>query len=132
MGADATSVISLCAVPALLYSVFRWGNPGVKASEVSRVGWYMGAYFGKTLKRQYAYSNSPVIRRLDRGHLQQIRTRLENAQKVRTSEVYKNKAGKPCYVGTKHLKATEIPDCIRHFMQSTRLPRVNHKKHAVM
>ncbi|CAE7773786.1 unnamed protein product [Symbiodinium microadriaticum] len=79
-----------------------------RQGQVSRVGWYMGAYFANSLKRQFAYANSPAIRRLDRGQLQVTRARLQRTNhKIKTRRVYTNKAGKTCYQGTKQLKDTE-------------------------
>ncbi|CAE7241486.1 unnamed protein product, partial [Symbiodinium sp. KB8] len=83
-------------------------NGGHSNYQVSRVGWYMGAYFANSLKRQFAYANSPAIRRLDRGQLQVTRARLQRTNhKIKTRRVYTNKAGKTCYQGTKQLKDTE-------------------------
>ena len=71
----------------------------------------MGAYFANSLKRQFAYANSPAIRRLDRGQLQVTRARLQRTNhKIKTRRVYTNKAGKTCYQGTKQLKDTEMLD----------------------
>ena len=79
--------------------------------EVSRVGWYMGAYYASSLKRQFAYANSPAIRRLDRGQLQVTRARLQRSNRtIKTRRSYTNKAGRLCYQGTKELKSTETLD----------------------
>ncbi|CAE7355961.1 unnamed protein product [Symbiodinium sp. CCMP2592] len=68
----------------------------------------MGAYYASSLKRQFAYANSPAIRRLDRGQLQVTRARLQSSDRtVKTRRSYTNKSGKLCYQGTKELKATE-------------------------
>ena len=39
-------------------------------SEVTRVSWWMAHYGGLSPKRHYAWSNSPAIKRLDKGRLQ--------------------------------------------------------------
>ncbi|CAE7229913.1 unnamed protein product [Symbiodinium sp. CCMP2592] len=68
----------------------------------------MGAYYASSLKRQFAYANSPAIRRLDRGQLQVTRARLQSSDRtIKTRRSYTNKSGKLCYQGTKELKATE-------------------------
>ncbi|CAE7655420.1 unnamed protein product [Symbiodinium sp. CCMP2592] len=68
----------------------------------------MGAYYASSLKRQFAYANSPAIRRLDRGQLQVTRARLQRSDRtIKTRRSYTNKSGKLCYQGTKELKATE-------------------------
>ncbi|CAE7467979.1 unnamed protein product [Symbiodinium pilosum] len=89
---------------SLLVHLYQIGGVGA----VSRVGWYVGAFFAKSLKRQYAYSNSPAIRALDRSHLQGIyRGRLCQAAKVKTANVYFDKKGKKRFIGTSQLKNTE-------------------------
>lgn len=71
----------------------------------------MGAYFANSLKRQFAYSNSPAIRRLDKGKLQMIKARLEKSgSKTKTRRAYPDKNGKLRYYGTKKLKETEKLD----------------------
>ena len=69
----------------------------------------MGAYFAKSLKRQYAYANSAAIRKLDRAPLQGWRNTSRQAKpcKVQTAKVYKDSHGKKRYHGTAALKATE-------------------------
>ncbi|CAL1135641.1 unnamed protein product [Cladocopium goreaui] len=80
------------------------------SSRVSRVHWSMGAFGGETAKPQYAYSNSPAIRKL--YHFRPTANKVKKVHtKVETCRTYKNRDGKDCYVGTKHLKDTEIyPD----------------------
>lgn len=53
-----------------------------------------------TPKRQYAWSNSRAIRKLDVGW-----KRMK--AKVKTCEHYYNKAGKKCWKGTRFLKQTQ-------------------------
>ena len=76
------------------------------STQVSRVGWWMSAYGATTAKRQFAYANSPEIRKIDRGTLQRHVDFL--GKRVRTTYCYINSAGKKCYNGTKNLKGTEI------------------------
>ena len=72
----------------------------------------MGAYFGNSLKHQYAYANSPAIRRLDKGKLQMIKARLEKSgNKAKTRRAHPDKNGKLRYHGTKELKSTETLVC---------------------
>ena len=88
-------------------------------TKVSRVGWWMGLFGAPTAKRQFAYSNSPVARRLDRGKLQ-VQPRKASAKrnavkknkqkKIATAVQYRNKQGKLCWHGTGELKATETLD----------------------
>ena len=58
-------------------------------------------YGAKTPKRQYAWSSSTAIRRLDVGWR---RMRAE----VATVKHYINKEGRRCWQGTKHLRGTQI------------------------
>ena len=85
-------------------------------TKVSRVGWWMGLFGAATAKRQFAYSNSPVVRRLDRGKLQVKPRKVSGKRtapakkKVATAVQYKNKEGKLCWHGSGALKATETLD----------------------
>ena len=66
----------------------------------------MSAYGAKTAKRQFAYANSPEIRKIDRGAQQ---SHVEFRRKsVSTTYRYINSAGRKCCNGTKDLKGTEI------------------------
>ena len=73
------------------------------SNEVARVGWWMGMYGAASAKRQYALSNSPIIRRLDRGKLQ-----VTFRKRVQTSVTYVDGSGKKRFHGTPQLKATEM------------------------
>ncbi|CAE7261921.1 unnamed protein product [Symbiodinium sp. CCMP2592] len=73
---------------------------------VSRVSWWMSAYGARSAKRQFAYANSPEIRKIDRGTHQSRGQCL--GKRVSTTYRYINSAGKKCYNGTKDLKGTEI------------------------
>ena len=83
---------------------------------MSRVGWMMGDYFAKSLKRQYAYANSPTIRKLDKnqdqpaGRSRVVTSRQCGLGKVKTTTVYKDSKGKKRYQGSSELKGTETLD----------------------
>lgn len=82
------------------------------SAKVSRVHWSMGAFGGETAKPQYAYSNSPAIRKL--YHFRPTANKVKKVHtKVETCRKYKNRDGKYCYVGTKHLKDTENLEWIK-------------------
>lgn len=53
-----------------------------------------------TPKRQWAYSNSSSIKKLDVGWKRMV-------AKVPTAEKYQDRSGKVRYKGTKHLRHTE-------------------------
>ena len=76
-------------------------------AKVCRVSWSMGAFGGETAKPQYAYSNSPAIRKLHHYRPTSTNHVKEDHLKVQTCKKYKNRDGKDCYVGTKQLKDTE-------------------------
>ena len=63
----------------------------------------MGHYNSATPKRHYAYSNSKVIKRIDKGALQGWRGKT----KVVTAEHYVDKSGRKRYKGTSNLRGTE-------------------------
>ena len=65
----------------------------------------MRHYNAATAKRHIGFSNSPVIRQLDRGRLQMSSGRTS---KVKTCEKYRDGKGKLRYKGTKQLKGTEL------------------------
>ena len=71
--------------------------------EVRRVSWWMNRYGAGSPKRQYAWSNSPAILRLDLGW-KRLKTR------VKTTIQYVDQHGKKRYHGSKDLKSTEILD----------------------
>lgn len=77
--------------------------------EVSRIHWWMSAFGSETAKPQYAYSNSPSIRKV--YHYAPTSFNKVVDTKVTTCRQYKNKAGKDCWVGTAQLKDTEILGC---------------------
>ena len=64
----------------------------------------MAHYRAPTPKRHYAYSNSKVIHRIDKGRLAGWKPRGE---KVTTAEHYTDASGKKRYKGTKALRSTE-------------------------
>ncbi|CAK9087129.1 Uncharacterized protein SCF082_LOCUS41189 [Durusdinium trenchii] len=97
------------------YPCFRWAIgqmieiDGVKS--VSRISWWMSKFGAATAKPQYAYSNSPSIRKVHRYESQPSKVKKDMKAKVQTCRKYTNKQGKECYVGTSELKDTEIyPD----------------------
>lgn len=69
----------------------------------------MSAFGSETAKPQYAYSNSPSIRKV--YHYAPTSFNKVVDTKVTTCRQYKNKAGKDCWVGTAQLKDTEILGC---------------------
>ena len=69
------------------------------------VKWWMKHYDAATAKRHIGFSNSPIIRQLDRGRLQMSGAR---SSKVKTCEKYRDGKGALRYKGTKHLKGTEL------------------------
>ncbi|CAK9023990.1 unnamed protein product, partial [Durusdinium trenchii] len=78
-------------------------------SAVRRAGWWMKHWGARTAKRQYAYSNSATITRLDRGKL----TRQPNSHaKVQTATKYHDARGIVRYKGTAALKQTENLACM--------------------
>ena len=85
--------------------------------QVFRVGWWMAHYAAATPKRHFGYSNSPYIRKLDKGVLQ-WKNRGGNQKRVQTAVSYKSKSGKACYKGTAALKQTEILVLVRQFFST--------------
>ena len=75
--------------------------PKLSPAQVHRVSWWMSMFGAATPKRQYAWSNSRAIRKLDVGW------KRMKAQ-VKTCEHYYNKAGKKCWKGTRFLKPTQL------------------------
>ena len=67
----------------------------------------MHHYKSLTPKRHIAYSNSAVIKNLDRGILTGWKAKSKEPGRVKTVEFYQNKKGKTCWKGTKRLKQTE-------------------------
>lgn len=72
--------------------------------KVWKVCWWMGAYGSPTPKRQYAYSCSKAILRLDVGW----KRKFAAPASVKTVKQYKNKKGQSRYVGTQHVRGTEF------------------------
>ena len=88
-----------------------WNPACLPSAQVARVGWWMGLYGAQSAKRQFAYSNSPAIRKLDKGPLKMsARKRIKN--KVKTAIKTVRKDGGTGWCGTKELKATETLSCI--------------------
>ena len=74
-------------------------------AQVSLVKWWMRHYDSATAKRHYLYSNSHVVRSLDRGRLHM--RGWPTKTKVKTCEKYRDHSGKLRYKGTANLKQTE-------------------------
>ena len=95
----------------------------------------MHHYEGPTPKRHFAYSNSPAVLSLDRGKLSGWK-KSEKRGKVKTAEVYKNKAGRSCYKGTPALRKSEqlgfcwVYSCFHDFLIEDDCPP-NSKLHDV-
>lgn len=93
------------------YPTFRWVLARIVnifgLQSVARTSWKMGTFGSPTLKPQYAYSNSPTIRKVPLYAPTTMHVK-KNHTKVETARAYKNKSGKDCFTGTKHLKDTEI------------------------
>lgn len=65
---------------------------------------YMKKYGHATWKRTTIIANRTCVAALKRGSL----TRKEKKCKVKTTKTYKNKQGKDCWMGSEHLKGTEL------------------------
>ena len=59
-------------------------------------------------KRQIALSNNPGVRRFDMGRLLAAQRPTDDA--LSTTVTYRDKDGKKCFVGTKHLKTSQPLD----------------------
>lgn len=68
----------------------------------------MGLYGSATAKRQYAYSNSEVIRSLDKGALKKDARKSLKTNKNPVVKRKRDAAGNETWTGTKALKATEL------------------------
>ena len=67
----------------------------------------MGWFHGRSLKRQYAYSNSPKIRLINRSPLQ-----CKFRKTLQPTRYHVNNDGKFCWTGQRTLKSTEFLACI--------------------
>ena len=81
--------------------------PRCQTAQVSRISWWMSKFGAATAKPQYAYSNSPSIRKVHHYESQPSKVKKDMKAKVQTCRKYTNKQGKECYVGTSELKDTE-------------------------
>ena len=81
----------------------------IPPNKVSLVNWKMHHYGGFTPKPHYAYANSEVIRKLDKGKLVQWQQKsLDDGRPMpKSCETYRNSKGEKCFKGTKFLKRTE-------------------------
>lgn len=94
----------------------NWDRLACMLAKVSRVSWKMFHYSSKSLKPHYAFSNSRVIHRLDKGKLSNWKGKAakEGRPIVKTCETYINSQGQTCYKGTKWLKQSEILDALAY------------------
>ncbi|CAK9085402.1 unnamed protein product, partial [Durusdinium trenchii] len=72
---------------------------------VTKVSWWMRHYDGPSPKRHFMYSNSPHIRRLDKGKLQGWKA---SSSKAKNAIVYRDSQNRKRYKGTALLKSSEI------------------------
>lgn len=82
---------------------------GFCVPQVARIGWWMSAFGAASAKPQYAYANSPALRKV--YQFIPTTTKVKKKEKVETCRKYKNKQGKDCYAGTSALKDTETLEC---------------------
>ena len=82
-------------------------QPKINPAEVCRVGWWMGHYNARSAKRQYAYSNSAAVRKLNKGALKAT-ARKAIKKKVATTIRSIGPDGTERYTASKHLKPSEI------------------------
>ena len=94
----------------------NWDRLACMLAKVSRVSWKMFHYSSKSPKPHYAYANSRVIHRLDKGKLSNWKGKAakEGRPIIKTCETYTNSRGEKCYKGTTWLKQTEILDAQSH------------------
>ena len=76
-------------------------------SEVTRVSWWMAHYGGLSPKRHYAWSNSPAIKRLDKGRLQWKKLKATLPYTIETVKKYVDSENRTRYHGTGELRSTE-------------------------
>ena len=76
-------------------------------SEVTRVSWWMAHYGGLSPKRHYAWSNSPAIKRLDKGRLQWKKLKATLPYTLKTVKKYVDSENRIKYHGTSQLRTTE-------------------------
>ena len=86
-------------------------------SQVYRTLWKMCDYGAPTEKPHYGYSNSPAVSQLDLGGEGNRKRKRdeEGLPRVETCRTYKNKDGKPCFVGTPALTKTQRLGCSNNF-----------------
>ena len=77
----------------------------IPCRKVQCVRWWMGHYKAPTPKRHYAYSNSPAIKRIDKGVLQGWKQK--GKAKNKPVEHYVDSKGRKRYKGTPSLRSTE-------------------------
>ena len=72
-------------------------------TKVTTVRWWMGHYNAPTPKRHWGASNSPLIRKIDKGVLQGWKIKSTSTPVVK----YRDSQGREKYKGTKDLRKTE-------------------------
>ena len=72
-------------------------------TKVTTVRWWMGHYNAPTPKRHWGASNSPLIRKIDKGVLQGWNKKSTSTPVVK----YRDAQGREKYKGTKDLRKTE-------------------------
>ena len=74
--------------------------------KVWKIKWWMGRYGSATPKPHVGWSNLATIGKLYNGKVAK-RTRKVMKEKASTTRTYVNSQGKRCWVGTRHLKASQ-------------------------
>ena len=67
----------------------------------------MGKYGAPTQKPHVGYANFASVGRLNLGQMTKAEIHNMKQKKIQTTKVYKNKAGRKCWCGTKHLKRSQ-------------------------
>ena len=88
--------------------IHRWGAQGMSMlPKATRVCWWMSHYGSPTPKRQYMWSSSTCVGQLDKGKLHMVTSSDRKHDGPKSARYYRNKHGKKCWEGTRHLKKTE-------------------------
>lgn len=83
-------------------------HPTACIAQVYESAWWMMLYGSITPKRHIAWANARTVKVLDLGRLlREVKERMSS--KVRkSSKTYRNRRGGKSFVGTRHLRATQI------------------------
>jgi hypothetical protein len=83
-------------------------HPTACIAQVYESAWWMMLYGSITPKRHIAWSNARTVKVLDLSRLlREVKERMSS--KVRkSSKTYRNRRGGKSFVGTRHLRATQI------------------------